>query len=81
MAGSMDELHKESQRNNQQANSDDNERGYDRRTARLVDARCIWLVGHWLDLLQIAQIMEEIAHQLVPLSLVSTNGPHHYGSQ
>jgi hypothetical protein len=25
--------------------------------------------------------MEEIAHQLVPLSLVSTNGPHHYGSQ
>ena len=81
MADSMDELHKESQRNNQQANGDDNERGYDRRTARLVEARCLWLVGHWLDLLQIAQIMEEIAHQLVPLSLVTTNGPHHYGSQ
>src|SRR5437016_2337122 len=62
MAGSMDELHKEAQRNNQQANGDDNEGGYDHRSARLVDARCIRLVGHWLDLLQIAQIMEEITH-------------------
>src|SRR2546427_11459934 len=81
MAGSMDELHKEAQRNNQQANGDDNEGGYDHRSARLVDTRCIRLVGHWLDLLQIAQIMEEITHQLVPLSLVTTNGPHHHGSQ
>jgi len=47
MALSMDELHKEAQRTNQQAKGDDNEGGYDRRSARLVDVRCLWLVGHW----------------------------------
>src|SRR6266567_6147804 len=81
MADSMDELRKEAQRGNQQANGDDNEGGHDRGAARLVKARRLWLVGHWLDLFQVAQIMQEIAHRLVAFILVTADGPHHYGSQ
>src|SRR5579864_5736160 len=81
MAGVMDELHKEAQRTNQQENGDDNEGGHDHSSARLVETWCLWLIGRWLDLFQVAQIMEEIPHRLVPLILVTANGPHHYGSQ
>src|SRR5713226_5717930 len=81
MADMMDELHKKAQCNNQQANGDDEEGGHDRSSARLVEAWRLWLIGHRLDLFQVAQIMEEIAHRLVALSLVTTNGPHHYSGQ
>src|SRR5207248_4290373 len=62
MGDMMDELHKEAQCSNQQANGDDNEGGRDRSSARLVETWCLWLIGHWFDLFQVAQIMEEIAH-------------------
>src|SRR5436305_12095943 len=81
MTDSMEELHKEAQRNNHQANSDDNEGGQDGSAASSVEAWFLWLIGHWLDLFQVAQIMEELFHRLVPLSLVTTNGPHYHGSQ
>src|SRR6266566_7459154 len=81
MAGIMDKLHKEAQRDNQQANGDDYEGGRDRGSARPVEAWCFWLIGHRLDLFQVAQIMEELAHRLVTLIPVTTNGLHHYGSQ
>jgi len=81
MADSMDELRKEAQRGNQQANGDDNEGGRDRGAAKLVEARRLWLIGYWLDLFQVAQIMQEIAHRFVALILVTADGPHHYGSQ
>ena len=77
----MNKLHKETQRDNQQANGDDNEGGCDCGSARLVEAWRLWLIRHRLDLFQVAQIMEEIAHRFVTLILVTTNSPHHYGSQ
>src|SRR6266849_3824162 len=81
MADSMDKLRKETQRGNQQANGDDNEGGRNRGTTKAVEARRLWLIGHRLDLFQVAQIMQEIAHRFVALILVTADGPHHYGSQ
>src|SRR5260370_17366308 len=81
MADSMDELGKEAQRGNQQANGDDNEGGRDRGAAKLVEARRLWLIGYWLDLFQVAQIMQEIAHRFLALILVTADGPHPYRSQ
>src|SRR5579859_8055373 len=77
----MGELHKEAKRNNQQANGDDDEDNNDRPAASLVKAWFLWLVGYWLDLFQVAQIMKKVAHRLVALLWVTTYGPHHYGSQ
>ena len=81
MAGKMGKLHQEAQRDNEQANGDDKESSRDRGSARLVETWCLWLIGHWLDLFQVAQIMHEITHRPVTLIPVTTNGPHHYGSQ
>jgi hypothetical protein len=57
MASSMDELRKETQRGNQQANGDDNEGSRERGAAKAVEARRLWLIGHRLDLLQVTQVM------------------------
>src|SRR5438128_2639026 len=81
MADSMGELYKEAQCNNSQTNSDDNESGLDDHMTRLVEAWFLWLIGFWLDLFQVAQIMKEIVHRLVPPGLITANGPHHYRSQ
>src|SRR2546423_13557628 len=77
----MGKLHKESQRNDQQENGAGKEGGCEPGAARLIEARCLWFIGYRLDLIQVAQILEKIAHRLVTLILITTNCPHYHGSQ
>ena len=81
MAGRMGKLHKEAQRDNEQEDDDNKESGRDRGSASPVETWCLWFIVNRLDLFQVAQIMQEITHRPVTLLLVTTNGPHHYGSQ
>ena len=81
MAGSMDELRKEAQRGNQQANGDDNEDGRDGGAAKLVEARCLWLIRHWLDLFQVTQVMQQILHRFIAFVRVTADGTHYDSCQ
>ena len=77
----MDKLHQEAQCNNRQADGYYYEDSHDCRSAGLIETWRIWLIGHWLDLFQVEQIMMEIIHRRISLIRITTNGPHHYGSQ
>src|SRR5258708_34560318 len=76
MTGIMDKLHKEAQRDNQQANGDDYEGSRDSGSARPVEAGCFWLIGHRLDLFQVSWFMGDLANRLVSLITCATNAPH-----